>query len=295
MKWMAVVLVSVFSFLNGVAASAADDKDEPCSLKGVSIEGPSSLMYYPFANRDEVRQLRLVIASRGQCRFGLALMPASGAQLQGPGRPLNIAFRDRGDQVIPMNGSEQSWIDFERTSRGIETELAISLPGGQARRAGDYRNTFTARVFADGRPLQDIDIPLSVRVAAQADLHVAGNGEGQLGRSTVMNFGSLETGETLSALMAVRTNGAYNLTVSSENHGRMRHVSLSGGEETAVPYTASLDGQPLSLEGGPDGRDYSAPGDADQMRNISVRIGEVRGKMAGRYRDTLRVTVILLE
>lgn len=294
MRRIAAATVWVLLWSIGTAAFASDDDETTCALEAVSVEGEAGLVYYPFAKRDEVRPLRLVIDARGQCRFGLALLPTSVAQLQGPGRPLNVTFRDRGDQIIPLNGNEQRWIEFQRTSRGTEVDFAVSLPRGQARRAGNYSNTFVARIFADGRPLLDIDFPLSVRVAAQADLHLAGNGEGQLGRSTVMNFGKLETGKTLSALMAVRANGAYNLTVSSENNGQMRHVSLVG-ENTAVPYTASLDGQPLSLQSGTDSRDYSIPNDGEQMRNISVQIGDVKGRMAGQYRDTLRVTVTLLE
>ncbi|WOX07113.1 hypothetical protein [Microbulbifer pacificus] len=294
MRWIAAALTSMFFCVNGASSSAADDSEEVCALEAVSVEGQADLAYYPFANREEVGQLRLVIVTHGSCRLGFALLPTSDAQLLGPGRPLNFSFRNRGDQVIPLNGNEQRGIQFEDTARGREASLIIGFPRGQARRAGDYRNNFVARIFADGRPLQDIDFQVSVRVAAQADIHVAGNGEGQLGRSTVMNFGKLETGETLSALLAVRTNSAYNLVVSSENHGQMQHVSLEG-ENTAVPYTASIDGKPLSLQSGADARDFPTPGDGEEMRNISVEIGDTRGRMAGRYRDTLRVTVTLLE
>ncbi|WP_295802084.1 hypothetical protein [uncultured Microbulbifer sp.] len=295
MRRIAAVLLSVALLgLNSAAVLAAADTEDSCALEAVSLEGQADLAYYPFANRDEAGQLRLVVSARGVCRLGFALLPTSDAQLMGPGRPLNFAFRNRGDQVVPLNGNEQRWIQFEETARGKEAEFTISLPRGQARRAGDYRNNFVARIFVNGRPVQDIDFQLSVRVAAQADLHVAGNGEGQLGRSTVMNFGRLETGETLTALLAVRANSAYNLAVSSENNGQMRHVSLAG-EDTAVPYTASLDGQQLNLQGGGDRRDFSIPNDGEQMRNISVQIGDTSGKMAGRYRDTLRVTVTLLE
>lgn len=276
------------------ASFAADDGDDACLLEAVSLEGQSGLVYYPFASRDEVRPLRLVISARGQCRLGLALLPTSGAKLLGPGQPLNVNFRDRGDQIIPLNGNEQSWIRFQQTARGNEFDFVVGLPHGQARRAGDYANTFVARIFANGRPMLDADFQLSVRVAPQAGLHVAGNGEGQLGRSTVMNFGKLETGETLSALMAVRANGAYNLTVASENNGQMRHVSLTG-ENTAVPYTAWLDGQQLTLQGGTDARNYSTQNDGKNMSNIRIQIGDTRGRMAGQYRDTLRVTVTLLE
>lgn len=294
MKWMAAFAISVLTSLSGVAISAPDDSEDACSIEAVSIEGQADMAYYPFANRDEIGQLRLVVAARGLCRFGFALLPTSDALLMGPGKPLAFSFRNRGDQVIPLNGNEQRGVLFEDGARGREASLIIELPRGQARRAGDYRNNFVARIFSNGRPLQDIDFQVSVHVAAQADIHVAGNGEGQLGRSTVMNFGRLETGETLSSLLAVRTNSAYNLVVSSENHSQMRHVSLEG-ENTAVPYTASLDGQPLSLQNGVDTRDFSTPGDGNQIRNLSVQIGDTRGKMAGQYRDTLRVTVTLLE
>ncbi|WP_193165744.1 hypothetical protein [Microbulbifer hainanensis] len=294
MRRIAIVSGWLLLLLLGAAAYASEDGEDACSVQAVSVEGQSGFVYFPFADRDEVRELRLAIDSRGQCRLGLALLPTSGAELRGPGQPLNVTFRDRRDQVIPLNGNEQQWVPFEQTARGTIASLAVGLPRGQARRAGDYVNTFVARIFANGRPVREIDFQLSVRVAPQADLQVAGNAEGRLGRSAGMNFGELETGETLSALLAVRANGAYNLSVASDNKGVLRHTSLNG-DMAAVPYTAWIDGRRLSLQGGADMQNYAAPQDGRRLRNISVQIGETRGRMAGQYRDTLRVTVTLLE
>ncbi|WP_141398511.1 MULTISPECIES: hypothetical protein [Microbulbifer] len=278
----------------GVRAQADDPESESCSVTSLSLEGAVGLVYYPFANRDGINPLRLTIGAQGRCRFGVALLPASGAQLRGPGQPLNLSFRDRGDRVIPMNGSEQRWLQFEPVARGYTLDLAVKLPVGQARRIGDYGNTFVLRVFANGQWVRDLDFRLSARVAPQADLQLAGNAQSQLGRSAGMNFGELEEGETLSAMLAVRANGAYNLAVASENNGQLQHVSLKG-ENTAVPYRAWLDGQQLSLQRGKDSRSFSAPENGRRLRNISVQIGETKGRMAGQYRDTLRVTVTLLE
>ncbi|SHF76753.1 hypothetical protein SAMN04487965_2653 [Microbulbifer donghaiensis] len=294
MSRIAALLSWILLWSVGVAAIAADDGEDACTIQEVALESPSGLVYYPFASREGAGQLRLVVAAQGQCRFGLALLSTSGAQLLGPGQPLNMTFRDRGNQVIPMSGNEQRWIQFEQTARGAEADLAVRLPRGQARRAGDYENTFVARIFANGRALYELDFRLSVRVAPQADLQLAGNAAGQLGRATVMNFGKAETGAKRSALLAVRANGAYNLAVASENRGQLRHVSLIG-DNTAVPYTAWLDGQQLSLRGSGDSRNFPEPGDGKHMRNISVQIGETQGLMAGRYRDVLRVTITLLE
>lgn len=283
--------------LYGVFASSAlatEQVEESCSVQSLSLAGLSGSMYYPFTNHDEFRQLRLIVEAHGQCDFGLALLPTAGAELRGPGQPLNVNFRDRRDQIIPLNGSEQRWIQFEETSHGAVATLAVRLPRGQARRAGDYTNAFIARLFANGRAVREIDFQLSVRVARQADLKLAGNAEGRLGKTAGMNFGELETGETLSAMLAVRANGAYNLAVASENHGQLQHISLSG-ENTSVPYRAWLDAQQLSLQSGVDSRNFSAPQDGQHYRNISVQIGDTRGRMAGKYRDTLRVTVTLLE
>ncbi|AOS96657.1 hypothetical protein AUP74_01195 [Microbulbifer aggregans] len=274
--------------------SGESDNDENCSVISLSLEGAAGLIYYPFADRDGINPLRLSIDARGRCLFGVALLPASGAHLRGPGQPLNLSFRDRGDRVIPMNGSEQRWLQFEPAARGYTLDLVVKLPVGQARRIGDYDNTFVLRVFANGQWVRDIDFRLSARVAPQADLQLAGNAQSQLGRSAGMNFGELEEGETLSAMLAVRANGAYNLAVASENNGQLQHVSLKG-ENTAVPYRAWLDGQQLSLQGGKDSRSFSAPENGRRLRNISVQIGDTKGRMAGQYRDTLRVTVTLLE
>ncbi|WP_237068499.1 hypothetical protein [Microbulbifer guangxiensis] len=273
---------------------ASEVEVESCRVSSISLEGPTGLVYYPFASRDEVSPLRLTIGASGRCRFGIALLPGSGAQLQGPGQPLKLSFHDRGDRFIPMNGSEQRWLNFERVSKGYMVDLAVRFPVGQARRVGDYRNAFVLRVFSNGQLVRDIDFQLAARVAPQANLQLAGNAEGQLGRGAGMNFGELETGESLSALLAVRANGAYSLAVASENYGQLQHVSLRG-ENTSIPYSAWLDGQKLSLQSGKDSRSFPAPNNGRELRNISVQIGETKGRIAGKYRDTLRVTVTLLE
>ncbi|WP_323845844.1 hypothetical protein [Microbulbifer magnicolonia] len=294
MTRLARVLSWILLLSTGVAAWAADNHEQACSVQSVSIEGQSGLVYYPFADRDEVGRLRLIIAARGQCRFGLALLPTSSAELLGPGQPVSVTFRDMSDRILPMNGNEQRWLRFEQTARGAEVDIALLLPRGQARRAGDYANNFVARIFANGHPVREIDFPFSIRVAPQVDLRLAGNTKGQLGKSAGMNFGRLETGESLSALLAVRANGAYNLTVTSDNHGQLRHTSLSG-DNTAVPYTAWLDGQQLSLHGGGDSRSYSTPHDGKHFRSITVQIGDTRGRVAGDYGDCLRATITTLQ
>jgi spore coat protein U-like protein len=104
-----------------------------------------------------------------------------------------------------------------------------------------------------------------------------------------MDFGILETDESQRIYLQVRANTTVAIELSSENEGVLK---LDGAPGAApIEYSLTFDGErgsgsswrtsrtpPLTLAGA------SYP--------IDVQIGAVEGRFAGRYRDTVTITVI---
>ncbi|WP_297804983.1 hypothetical protein [uncultured Brevundimonas sp.] len=110
------------------------------------------------------------------------------------------------------------------------------------------------------------------------------------GSAAVINLGSLETGiKTPATQVYVRSTSGYLLTVSSDNHGYLKHrlpgwsirYNMRMGQhdiDLSVPYTINMP-VPAAY---PD--DYP----------LSFSIGDVENMRAGRYSDTIRFELMAL-
>lgn len=175
-------------------------------------------------------------------------------------------------------------------------ELGVRLEPGAFPRPGNYSEEllFRLRDRATGRILDDeLRTRLVVEVVPRAQVNVAGS-RGRYGTVPsldLIDFGRLETGLEREVYVQIRANNAYDISVRSENQWQLRlteRPSLPG-----IPYTVTLDGHttrsgPLRLQRP---RPRSPAGEVLPMR---VRIGEVEGRFAGKYRDVVHVSVTAL-
>ena len=104
-----------------------------------------------------------------------------------------------------------------------------------------------------------------------------------------MQFGTLETGKEASVMLQARTNGNHHLEFESANRGVLALVGRSGPAST-IPYTATLDGQPLALTSRTALSFAPAPGES--TRRLTVTIGDTSGKLAGTYLDVITVAIL---
>lgn len=105
-------------------------------------------------------------------------------------------------------------------------------------------------------------------------------------RNLAMDFGELETGEAQTAYVQVRSNGAYTLTLESENDGALLHEK----SVAVISYAGALDGAVVDLSS--IGRTTGAPTDLrGRQHALRIRIGDVTQKPAGAYADEITVTV----
>jgi hypothetical protein len=134
-----------------------------------------------------------------------------------------------------------------------------------------------------------LSVPLRAQVTPQAQANLAGLTRSAEAAIATMDFGVLETGESQRIYLQVRANTTVAVELASENQGVLK---LDGAPDAApIVYNLTFDGErgagsswrtsrtpPLTLSGA------SYP--------IDVQIGAVEGRFAGRYRDTVTITVV---
>ncbi len=131
---------------------------------------------------------------------------------------------------------------------------------------------------------------LKLSTARRAQMNIAGaaGAFGSGGTVAEIDFGVLETGKSRRIFLQVRANSKTELTVSSLNHGFLKHVGQ--GDTALISYSVLLDGRALDLSA-------VAVATLDLPLTIEGRsssldfvLGEVSGP-PGRYEDILTVDV----
>lgn len=284
----------IFAALLACLLTASTARADECDIRHVDLQQPGAFTYLPFAQREQSRPLRLRIESQGNCALGIGLLANSEEVLKGSGGVLRVAFINPRGLNLSANGKEIQSLSFVPAGNAIETQLNARIDAKQVLPAGQYSNTFTLRLFEGGRPVKDLDFTLSANVASQAELQLAGNSRARVGSSAGLDFGVLSKGKTQMALLSVMSNSAYSLAVSSENGGVLQHVNGTD-ELSRIAYLAWLDNQLLSLSQAESRLAYDVPQSGARVSQLKVQIGETEMRRAGEYRDTLRVTLTMLD
>ena len=173
-------------------------------------------------------------------------------------------------------------------------------PGGQAqftfwawRGAGQwvspglYRGTARLNLFDDqGRTLdrRDVDFQTVLNAVVRAGF---GKFNVQSGlNSSRLAFGELTQGATRHAMLAVQSNTAYTITLSSAQQGRLVNRNFPSA---SIAYLLRIDGVQLPLTQTDASLNVMRRG--QQNHDIEVEIGPVQRVIAGEYADNLLITI----
>ena len=176
-----------------------------------------------------------------------------------------------------------------------QVEYQLSIPRGQsASPAGSYRDTLDLELYAldesgrlSGAPLQTTTLSISYAVARVLSVNIKG-----ADATTMVGFGTLAKGQQRTVEIQARSNQGYRLEVSSDHRGFLALTPKVGGQDWTVPYAATLGGRPLDLAGGPILLDCppTRP-ESDASHLLTVSIGDVGHKRAGRYEDIITIEI----
>jgi hypothetical protein len=170
----------------------------------------------------------------------------------------------------------------------------LVIPRGQFAAPDTYRDTLDLELYAldaNGRAassaLQTATLAIAYTVPRVLSVNIKG-GE----TATTLAFGALASGQQRTVAIEARSNQTYQLDVSSDNHGALALTPKLPGETWSVPYSVTFAGQPLNLAGA--AGLYSLPAtrpESDASYSLTVTIGDVAQKRAGRYKDVITVEI----
>lgn len=205
------------------------------------------------------------------------------------------AINDVNSQNDILEGVLASGSNDRQSSLNFYAALDLSNPW---RKFGNYSGQFTVRLYRgtinDYTYIDSRTMQFSYNNVKRVDISIVPT-SGSFDISDTLetlNFGQLSKGQTRSCNAILKYNAGFMLFASSENNGRLKHTL----HNEHIEYTATFSGITASLSGS-----AGSPVRLDRVIGVSpasgrvvpiqIIIGEVAGKRAGAYSDTIRLTV----
>lgn len=270
----------------------------------IEVSQEASTPYDPFAPGRSDTELSLTIRDAPPGAI-LTAEPSAGAPLvmaSPDGAELPYLLRDeagraarqgaRLEVILPDPGIDEAMVREARLDLRLVAEPGIVAPPGR------YEATLDLSVLdANGALLTEfLAVPAAIEVIARTQVVLAGTSGAFDPAASVgfVDFGTLETGERRRLFVTVRANAPSQITVTSENGGRMTLRDAGGAAVPgggAISYDVTLDGAASGL-GAPLVLRREPPLNASGVPYpFDIVIGTVSGAFAGTYRDDLLVEV----
>jgi len=273
-------------------------------------EQVAQINYDPFTGLPAREKLRinLDLSEFAASDLATALEQYRGRRLRIRIRPSNNgSFSAAGErQNLPINVSRaRGQRGFSQTNNEVYQDLVIR--NNLRARVFEFLLSVPAAIYADpgtftlplNMELVDLDsntilsvaelnVKAIVGVRLQTNIAGASGNRNTNSRFAMVNFGSLETGETQAVSIQVRGNASADITLTSENDGRLRHRRH---QDLFVDYSVEVDGEPSNLENPLNltrSVEKTIQGSAYPMK---ITIGDVSKAFSGPYRDVITVEV----
>ncbi len=258
--------------------------------------------YDPFEIGGFVTDLRLRLSNTGdtdcQAILSFSSLLTGVRRMSAGGGELVYRLEDSNDVEIPnsidpvqgliVTVPANSPTDFEATVRMI-------VQRGQLTPPGVYTDELRIRLFETGldTPKEEIIRSISISSQPRAQVNIVGTSsdfDEQSDPFHRIDFGELETGESATAYVQTRSNTDVTISFESENGGVMVHTDSS--TNSSVSYQAELEGAVIDLSSGPVMADRTTERTLKGSNYpLKITIGDVSGKIAGAYEDTITINV----
>jgi hypothetical protein len=223
--------------------------------------------------------------SEGAQRVGVTSGPQLEWRSGDSGRNIGASH----NEAYALLRSGQVAMDESATSG--QSSLRLFLPNvREDLPAGVYREQFTVRYWCDDSdPTHSYEIPGIVTVTVEVPNVLSANVAGASARGEIdfLDFATLSRDLALS----VRSTGSFSVTAESLNGSVMLREGARGNDAAdRIPYQVTFGGRPLTLGGG-NALVNPRTGIAGQQISLDVTVDDVSTKRAGRYSDTLILTL----
>lgn len=290
----------VFIFF-ACAAIAGTAHASPCTgriMTGTAVTGKHP--YDPFSAIpvSDSYEITVMNTSAAPCTFVLSLSSATPNETR-LGRIIFYTITNSSGRPVPVTpiGAPPAIMLLSPASAPNATYVFryyITIDRGQFASPATYSDNLNLELYNfDGGQIKPPRLDaktLAIAYTVPQSLSVNLKG-GDL--DTTLNFEPFTPGAQRSVLLEARSNLPYQLNVSSINHGVMALTPPIPGKDWSVSYAASMAGRPLNL------RQKAVVSDlpptfprSDAVYNLTVSIGDVAKKRAGRYEDTITVEIV---
>ena len=273
-----------------------------CELTIARVDVDRSLVYEPFSGMATIADLEVEVVNTGSdpCLASVAAQSDD----RGPQRRLRFgagALRYElslaAGQVFEndANAPIGDIRVIEGAGGGATVTLRLEIGRGQIVESGVYSDRLRLVAFAIVGGVRRIadqeDVVVAAHVEPSAQINIAGAGAARSGFSSAsIDFGELEPGERRRTVLQVRSTGPVSVVLDSANSGQLRQATRP--DLAGIPYEIIFDREVVDLESGwvtvNRSPTISARGSSYPL---VVRIGDFGARAAGRYEDTITISV----
>ena len=269
-----------------------------CTTRFTEVSTNGNPSYLPFSTSEVVSPIRMKVSATLGCgNLSLTFRSQQGGKLVGTTGFLSYQVRLANGRVLRLDGIVGELLSALLSPLlGSTYEVFVVVPPGQVVRAGAYTDRLLIELWNGATRLDQRDVPLQVNVQAQARLSVEGSATGGFtsSGSGAVDFGVMATGRVRSTYLFINSNANCAVQMRSANASELRRVGGNSQREI-VPYTVTVGGTPVSLR-----TPASLPSPLSStsfLRSLEMRLtlGQVDWQVAGSYRDTITVDLVITE
>lgn len=292
-SFAAAAVLGLFALIPDQAS--AQDK---CALTIQPALDQWVIRYNPLEDEVALRTFDVMLVNSGKtpCNGNiLASLQAEAFGLASPGGVSRVRYTlvdvDFGGVDITPRSGESARRNGSSVSikQGEQIPARISFAAYPDVGVSQGRYTQVASLFveqANGTVHAARPVTLVLELAAAAAIGLKGEFSRPNG-TPVIDLGELTEGvRPLNTALYVHSTGGYRVSVTSANQGRLRQ----GRTDWYVGYNLKVGAQDINLQGADTINVVSQTARRDDYP-LAVRIGDVSGKRAGEYSDTLTFTV----
>ncbi|REG86642.1 hypothetical protein [Marinomonas pollencensis] len=236
--------------------------------------------YHAQQANDAKKRLHISVRDTQDCQLYMVLTSKNQNRLKGQFQEIPYYVRSDIQQTI---SSSVTRLNLVNSSVDIE----LFIPAGTPVKAGSYSDRLELKLYDSNSTLLDErEFEIKENILPRTSLSVVGYSSS----SNVINLGELVSGReyTMLPTFKVVTNADVQLSVNSENRGRLIHSLYKN--KYAIDYSLHIDGDRVNLLG-ESKRKFSYKGQTVFLLKLGMQLGEFQRKAAGEYSDTIRFHV----
>lgn len=293
----ALAAAAALGVLPLIPTQASADAQPQCELSIQPALDQWVIRYNPLEDEVAQRSFDVLLVNNGKTCNGdiLASLQGEAFGLTAPGGASRVRYTlvdvDYGGVDITPRTGESAHRNGNSISikKGEQKPARITFAAFPDAGVAQGRYTQVANLMvehADGTIHATRPVTLVLELAAAAAIGLKGEFSRPNG-TPVIDLGELTEGpRTLNTALYVHSTGGYRVSVSSANRGRLRQ----GATAWYVDYNLKVGAQNINLQGVDTINVVSNTARKDDYP-LTVGIGDVSGKRAGEYSDTLTFTV----